>query len=533
MSPESGSSIAGRYRIREKLGEGAFGETLLAEDMRLGSPVVLKLSRTADDDAAAAFEREAAAAAVLSHPGIAAVRDVGRLEDGRSYLVQDWVEGMSLSAVLQRGALGLADSLAVASSVASALEAAHRAGVVHRDVKPANVIVPEVGGALSFSSAKLIDFGVSGLVSPRTGMTRAGMIFSTPLSMAPEQLRGDAQSAATDVWGLGVLLYQMLVGRPPFAGDNIAQIMFRTISEEVAFPSTPPVPPPVQDFIGRCLSKSPASRPARPGQELAGLRRRLIETGSATTVVPPPPTPSPEPASTGTVPPPPSSPPTPGSFEWSEVDTLAMPAPPDTNSAPPATTSAPRAARRGLWTAVVVAVLTLATAVIVVLVFPVAGWLGPPSGLRWDRTLDLGIGVAIGIAGVAAALGFRRLVARSRTRVERHAGSMLLGAEGRDALSRSFAIELDELVARSRSVDERLLGATLAMMWREYGSAKESKDRQAALMNAVQLLEKLTQRLSPWYVRHEKLVAFLVSAVGILGGLAKVVESLAKLGGRP
>jgi serine/threonine protein kinase len=518
---ESGPPIAGRYRIRRTLAQGGFGQTFLADDLVLGKPVVLKLSQPSDGEAAAAYTREMKAAARLSHPGIAALRDAGRLEDGRPYLVQDWVEGDSLATILGAGPLPLGDALAIAAAVAAALEAAHEAGVVHRDVKPANVIVPRRADALDFASAKLVDFGVSGLVRPSTGTTQAGMVFGTPLSMSPEQVRGEPQSAASDVWGLGVLLYQMLVGKPPFSAESLPEVLMRIVSEEVRFPEERPLPESLRALIERCLCKEPARRPARVRVELQAVRRELSEVESEEKL---------EVESEENLEP---------SIELDDSSPVAASRPRPASPSPPlaarttAAVDVPASSPARGSTMLILGSLLAIAAVIATFALrrPATG--PRPAGLPSERAVDVGIGLGLGAAGLLAGLGFRRMVARRRTSIQRDAGSLLLGAKGRDALTRSFAVELDELIQRCRELDDQLLAGSVALMWQEFRTAKEPQHRQSALMNVVQLLEKLTQRLSPWYVRHEKLVAFVVSAVGVLSGFLKIAEGVVHFGGKP
>ena len=202
-------TIAGRYQVIGQLGQGSFGTTLLAEDAILGHKVVVKIARDADSEAtntAAIIQREAKAFASLRHPNIARLFDVGMLDDGRPYLVLEWIDGANLRDILAGGPLPLHPALAVLRALTEALAAAHAVGIIHRDIKPSNVIVPQGMAGPLYDQAKLIDFGAFGRIRRSTGTTETGEIYGTFLYMSPEQLLGQEQSTATDVYGLGVLL---------------------------------------------------------------------------------------------------------------------------------------------------------------------------------------------------------------------------------------------------------------------------------------------------------------------------------------
>ncbi|MGD8331660.1 MAG: serine/threonine-protein kinase, partial [Acidobacteriota bacterium] len=221
----------GPYDIIEALGAGGMGEVYLAEDTRLGRRVAVKVlpADFADDpERLARFEQEARAAAALNHPHIAAVFDVGAEddEDGGTthYMVQEYLQGQTLSEKLVAGALPLEEGLALAIEVGEALTAAHRVGIVHRDLKPDNIFVTEDGHAkvLDFGLAKLTEAapmsGLDASMSPTVLGTVAGQVMGTAGYMAPEQIQGGPIDGRTDVFGFGCVLYEMLTGRQPFAG---------------------------------------------------------------------------------------------------------------------------------------------------------------------------------------------------------------------------------------------------------------------------------------------------------------------------
>jgi len=261
-SIEPGQVLAGRYRIQRLLGKGGMGAVYLAEDEVLGELVALKVisSAFASDERAmiARFRREAAAARKVSSPSVIRIHDLGEARPGLLYLSMEYFAGRTLAEVIaQRGVVPLKDVQDILSQIVTGLEAAHAAGVVHRDLKPSNVLVGERG------AVKLIDFGLA-TTGMAEGLTATGAILGTPHYMAPEQVRGKAIDARTDVYALGALAYHLVCGRPPFSGDNAIAIGFAHLSE----PPTPPeqlrkdVPPALSSAILAALAKQPDDRPA-------------------------------------------------------------------------------------------------------------------------------------------------------------------------------------------------------------------------------------------------------------------------------
>ncbi|MBM7112162.1 serine/threonine-protein kinase [Archangium primigenium] len=220
------------------------------------------------------FQQEAETLKRLEHPHIVDVREHGTLSDGRPYIAMEWLEGRDLGAELQaRGPLSGHEALELLEQVGSALGAAHGAGVVHRDVKAQNVMVAPDG------QVKLVDFGVAKLLAPEdagTGATSTGLVLGTPLSMAPEQIRGETPDARTDLYGLGVLLYQLLTGQPPFLGTTQLELEEQHLhvpapraSERVAVPRT------VDAVIARCMEKRREERYPTVEGMLDDLRRAV------------------------------------------------------------------------------------------------------------------------------------------------------------------------------------------------------------------------------------------------------------------
>jgi eukaryotic-like serine/threonine-protein kinase len=269
--------IARRYRVEASLGRGGMGEVLRAFDLHLGRQVALKrplLAARPDPAGLARFRREARAAASLAHPNVVAVHDVV-LGDGTPYLVMELVQGRPLSEVLADGnGVPIDQALGIAIAIADALEYAHAMGVVHRDVKPANVMVTVAGGV------KVLDFGIARSLSSVTP-TDAKVPFGTPEYLSPEQIRAEPVDGRADIYALGCVLHEMLTGRPPFAGDPIA-IAYRHLEERPIAPSVlrGDIPQVVDTAVLRCLQKAPTDRFQRAGEVASTLRRlRAVTTG--------------------------------------------------------------------------------------------------------------------------------------------------------------------------------------------------------------------------------------------------------------
>jgi len=253
----------GRYRIVDALGAGGMGVVYRARDEKLEREVAIKMLASGvliDDEARRLFRREALALAKLNHPHIAAVYDVGE-QGGLDYIVMELVQGESLAAKLHSGALSVHDATSIAVDVAGALDEAHRQGVIHRDLKPGNVMITSRG------RAKVLDFGLAKLLSPLgTDATIAhsvtGSLMGTPLYMSPEQALGKSLDARTDLWSLGVLYYQSLTGKTPFQGKSSIAVL-HAITEEPYAPvhtTGKNLPPPAEEILDRALKKDPQQR---------------------------------------------------------------------------------------------------------------------------------------------------------------------------------------------------------------------------------------------------------------------------------
>ena len=247
----------GSYRILAPLGAGGMGEVYLADDVRLHRRVALKLlpGGGEDDHARKRLLREAQAAATLDHPNICTVYDVGEAH-GRSFIAMQFVDGQSLSDRMARGPIPVREAVAIATQIAAALAEAHAHGVVHRDVKPQNVMIAQGG------RVKVLDFGLAKLVAPAaardataTNLTAPAAIAGTVPYMSPEQLRGEPVDARTDAFSFGVLLYELLAGVHPFAAASAAETMSAILVREPVALDTAKVPAELQRIVAKLLEK--------------------------------------------------------------------------------------------------------------------------------------------------------------------------------------------------------------------------------------------------------------------------------------
>jgi len=263
---ESGRVVLGRYRIERELGRGGMGAVYLAQDSKLGERVALKVisSAMAGDPAQAAmrFHREVQAARRVTHPNVIRIHDLGE-EGPLLFLSMEYVDGETLAARMRRlGTLPIPEATGILSDVALGVAAAHEVGVVHRDMKPQNVLIGSgASGTALGRSVKVIDFGLA-TTSFFAGMTATGMILGTPEYMAPEQIRGGACDARTDVYALGAMAYHVVCGRPPFLGESPIAVGFGHLNETPRPPRElrPEVPAPLEGAILRALSKDPKDR---------------------------------------------------------------------------------------------------------------------------------------------------------------------------------------------------------------------------------------------------------------------------------
>jgi Tol biopolymer transport system component/predicted Ser/Thr protein kinase len=267
-----------QYRILSKLGQGGMGEVYLAEDTALRRRVAIKFlpsGASQDEETLARFRREAQAAAALEHPGIVGVHHVG-VHEGRPYIAMAHVEGRPLSDVMAQAPLPTARIAELTSQVAEALAAAHRAGIVHRDVKPSNIMVASDG------RARVLDFGLAKLEGDAL-VTSADVTLGTAQYMSPEQVRGERVDARSDIFSLGAVLYEMLSGRRPFGGEHREAIFYAILNETPAPPSRAGdrEAEALAAVAMKALEKRPEDRYASADEMLAALRARGEELAAA------------------------------------------------------------------------------------------------------------------------------------------------------------------------------------------------------------------------------------------------------------
>lgn len=283
--PLVGRLVDGRYEVVQRIARGGMATVYLAVDRRLDRDVALKVMHPhlaegrAGADFVARFRREARAAARLTHPGLVGVYDQG-VDGDTSYLTMEYVDGVNLRRHLsERGSLSVGEALGVAEQVLDALGAAHRAGLVHRDVKPENVLMATDG------RIKVADFGLARAVTEVTSTT-TGTVFGTVAYLSPELVVRGESDARTDVYATGVLLYEMLTGAQPFTGETPIQIAFQHVNNDVPAPSDADdaswLPVEVDELVGALAAREPDDRPADAGAALALLRRTRTALDDAT-----------------------------------------------------------------------------------------------------------------------------------------------------------------------------------------------------------------------------------------------------------
>ncbi|MCX6568083.1 MAG: protein kinase [Candidatus Aminicenantes bacterium] len=261
VTPAVGVSLgrlwAGKYRIMEEIGHGGMGVVYKAEDLKLKRLVAIKFlppELSASREARERFIQEARAAAAFSHPNICTIHEVGESLD-MPFIVMEYIEGETLSRKLKDGPFPLGEALDIAIQVAVGLEKAHQKGIVHRDIKSANIMLTES------RQAKIMDFGLAKLYGG-TAFTQEGAVLGTVGYMSPEQAQGGKVDGRTDIWSLGVVLYEMLAGELPFHGDQDVSILYSIVHEEPKSlkDKRPPIPMGLQRGIGKALAKNPDSR---------------------------------------------------------------------------------------------------------------------------------------------------------------------------------------------------------------------------------------------------------------------------------
>jgi serine/threonine-protein kinase len=274
-------SLGGRYLIERPLGHGGMATVYLAHDEELHRPVAVKLlAENLAGDAAfrERFLREARLAARLSHPNVVSVYDAGETEDGRPYIVMEYVPGSTLAGL---GPIAPGEAIELAAQACRGLAHAHAAGLVHRDVKPQNLLLREDG------MVKVADFGIA-RAAETTALTQIGTVLGTAAYLSPEQALGEEVTAAADVYSLGAVLYELFTGRPPYEFESLADLAAKQSGGEIVPVGelAPGVPPRVEDAVMRSLARNPAYRPAS-----AAAFARELGAGDVPTVPLPAPAP--------------------------------------------------------------------------------------------------------------------------------------------------------------------------------------------------------------------------------------------------
>ena len=281
--------LAGRYEIREAIGRGGMAEVHLGKDTRLGRTIAIKLLRPdiADDPTfQARFRREAQSAAALNHPAIVAVYDSGEEEmtqpDGSTktvpYIVMEYVEGHTVRELLGEGeAVPIAEAIEITTGVLDALEYSHRAGIVHRDIKPGNIMLTSTG------AVKVMDFGIARAIEDSSAtVTQTHAVVGTAQYLSPEQARGEVVDARSDLYSTGCLLYELLTGQPPFTGDSAVSIAYQHVREIPRPPSA--LAPDVPEPLDRVTLKSLAKKREDRYQDAAHMRSELLAAGRGAAV---------------------------------------------------------------------------------------------------------------------------------------------------------------------------------------------------------------------------------------------------------
>jgi hypothetical protein len=485
-----------RYKIVREIGRGSMGVVYECTTRATASRVAVKVVQVGTSSSARArADREVRALAHLNSPHIVQLRDFVDRED-TLYFEYELVDGETLDHTEK---LPLDAALRVGTAVASALATAHRAGVIHRDIKPSNVIVPRAGdGSLDFAASKLLDFGVAGALRHRReerAVTRSGEVFGSPLYMSPEQLLADEQSAATDVYGVGALLFKLVYGRPVFEGEGFLKLMRQVVSAEAVLPDEPAIPTALRALILRCLAKAPHARFEDGAALLHALQQ--IATG-------------PSPAQAG------------GRALPHVIGPAVKPA-----DLPELSATQPRSWLQRWGIAAALSGIGFLVSV------GVSVMRAHDSGVVSGKALAFLPLALLALAGVGAswlvAYIVNRAIEARRVPLARNVVAVLGHANAVSDLSKSLALDVEQLLVVCRSLDQHMLAKTLALMVGEYEQAVASDDRQAALMKAVELMEKLNEKLAPWYVKRQAVLTWSVGLAGSLVAAAKTVGELLEL----
>jgi eukaryotic-like serine/threonine-protein kinase len=259
----AGRILEGKYHLQTRIGSGGMGAVYLARRIHIGDEVAVKVLHAhyvAEASAVERFRREARAAAMLRHPNVVAIYDFGEARgDSPAFIVMELVNGFSLRALLQRERRLFPErAVALLREICTGVGAAHRHNVVHRDIKPDNIIVCPPEHPDEPEKVKVLDFGIAKLrdLAPDQGLTQTGAVLGTPYYMSPEQCRGDALDPRSDVYSLGAMLYEMIAGQPPFLANTITGVVAKHLTETPALLSRhAPVTPALEAVVMRALAK--------------------------------------------------------------------------------------------------------------------------------------------------------------------------------------------------------------------------------------------------------------------------------------
>jgi hypothetical protein len=280
-----GRVVKGKYKIYDEVGSGGFATVYLGRNLDTNEIVAIKVlgqQFTREPRYVERFRREAGLAERLQHPNIVRILDHG-IENGMHFLVMEFVEGLTLALILERkGRLSVQEALSYVEQTCAGLEAAYRAGVVHRDVKPANLMITPGG------KVKIMDFGIARMES-MAGLTQSGMFMGTPRYISPEMAQGVGADIRSDLYALGLLFYEMLTGAPPFDAENPWAVLRQQIESEPPplRQVRPDVPPWLEAIVIRAMAKDPARRFQSPSEMLAALKERTAVPGRVPAVIPP------------------------------------------------------------------------------------------------------------------------------------------------------------------------------------------------------------------------------------------------------
>jgi hypothetical protein len=494
-----------RYRLDVRVASGRHSDVWRGTDLVLNRAVAIKLGRPEDRDAPARFKREASVLNRLIHPNLLQLFATGQAEDGLPFMVLEWVEGPSLSTLMtERGRFDWVDAALLGRAVAGALAVAHENDVLHRDVKPSNILIADG----RFDHAKLADFSVQGdldQADPTLGrLTMAGVVVGTPLYMAPEQFSGKSLSNRTDLYALALVMRNMLWGEP----DNVRtfQLVAERVTSTAELPAHPTMPAEFRDLLAAMMRRDPERRPAS-ARAVASILDRVLETlpHRPVDVAANQPVPMPAPA------------------RVVSVETTMIESPTAVfRAAAPARSPTSRLAVTAIAAAgfIILAAILIATRVMV--------RTSPGSGSVPTSTAVIQ-GIGLMIAGLLLGFLVARVIEYRRTDLEREVNLALTGSRDRENLSRTMVLAVDAIIQQTSKLDARFLGATLIGMVHEYDAAKESSDKQQALVRATELLEKLIEKTSPWYVRNSKWVVAGASLVGLASGAVKLVGEVGGL----